>query len=79
MDFFELPDADLGVNLGGIKPSMAQLLLDEPGIGSILQHQGGTGMPQQVARALFPDVCGFDVFSHHLSESVRGKCLEEVR
>ncbi|MDB4353941.1 hypothetical protein N9Z02_01415 [Akkermansiaceae bacterium] len=48
VDFFELSDADLGVNLGRIKSSMAKLLLDEPGIGFVLQNQGGTGVPQQM-------------------------------
>jgi len=79
VDFLELSDADLGINLGRIKSSMAQLLLDEPGIGSVLEHQGGTGVPKEIARALLPYVGRFDVVPYHLSESVRGERFEELR
>ena len=40
MDFAQLHDADVGVDLGGVEPGMAEHLLDEPDVGPVLQHVG---------------------------------------
>ena len=49
MDLLQLPDGDLSIDLGGIDGGMAQQLLDVSDVCTILQHQSGTGMPEQVA------------------------------
>ena len=41
MDFFELGFVDMGVYLGGGGAGMAQQFLDDPEVGSTLQHVCG--------------------------------------
>jgi len=45
---------------------MAKHLLDEADIGSVFEHQGGTGMPEQMAAPPLSDVGGIDVGSDEL-------------
>ena len=75
---FELSDAHLGVNLGGVYLGVSKLLLDKSYISSVFEHVGGTGVPQQVATATFGNVGGFDVFSHHLCKAVVSEGFKQV-
>lgn len=79
MDLFQLLDADLGVNLGRREFGVSKELLDEPGVGSAFEHQGGAGVAQQMAGTAFAQIGGVDVFADKLGEPVRGERLEEVR
>ena len=78
VDLLEFADTDLGVDLGGVEPGVAELLLDEAGVGPVLQHEGGAGVAQQVAGAGFAQIGRFDVIAHQLGEPIGGKGLEEV-
>ena len=42
MDFPQLDDAHVGVDLGGVEAGMAKHLLDEADVGSVLQPVGRT-------------------------------------
>ncbi len=78
MDLFQFADRDLGIDLGGAEFGVAELLLDEAGIGSVFQHEGGAGVAQEMAAALLAEIGGFDVFPHQLGEAVGGEGFEEV-
>ena len=49
VNLLEGTDADMGVNLGGVEPGMAEHLLNVADVGSSIEHVGGTGMPQEMA------------------------------
>ncbi len=49
MNLLQLMNTDLGVNTRRVQGSMTEQLLDIPDVGSILQHQRSTGMPEQMA------------------------------
>jgi len=51
IDLAELHDANLRVDLRGVQPFVAKKLLDETDVGAVLQHVGGTRVPQAVARS----------------------------
>jgi len=78
MDFLQLADADLRVNLRGGQFGVAKHLLDKPDVGPILQHQRGHRVPEQVATAAFAKLGGVNVFPHHLREPVTRERLVEV-
>ncbi len=42
-------DGDVGIDLGGVEPGVAEQLLDEADVGPVLEHVGGAGVAQQVA------------------------------
>lgn len=44
--------ADVGVNRGGIEPGMAEHFLDDPQIGTMVEHVGGARMAEQMATAV---------------------------
>ncbi len=75
VDLFELADADLRVNLGGVQLGMAQKLLDVTDIGAVLQHQRGAGMAEQMTRAGFAEFGRLDVTPHKLRHAVWRKGL----
>lgn len=79
VDLLELLDADLGVDLGGGQFGVAEELLDEADVGSVFEHEGGTGVPQQVAGAAFAECGGVDVVADELGQPVRRERLEQVR
>lgn len=64
MHFFQLLDAHLGIDLGGVHSGMAQHRLDKADIRPVLQHVGGHGMAEQVAGAFLADIRGVDVIAH---------------
>ena len=78
VDLFELADADLRVNLGGIELGVTEKLLDVAHICAVLQHRRGAGVAKEVARPGLADVCCCDVISDKLAHSVGGEGLSEV-
>ena len=70
MNFLERPDTDLGVNLRGVQADMPEHGLDETNIGTVLQHQRGHGVAEQMATATLTNVGFFDVFTHQLRQAV---------
>ena len=79
VDPFQLLDRDLGVDLRRRKFGVAEQLLDEADVRSAFEHEGGTGVPQQMAGAAFAKFRGVDVVADKLGEPVRRERLEEVR
>jgi hypothetical protein len=55
VDFEQLIDGDFGVDLGGVQSGMAEQLLNEPDVSSVVVHVGGTGVAKQVATSGFVD------------------------
>ena len=60
VNFFEFSDTDAGVDLSGVESGVSELLLDETDIGAIFEHEGGAGVSEEVAAALFIDIDGLD-------------------
>ena len=52
VNFLQLPDADFGVNGGGVEFLMAEQLLDEADVRPVLQHVRGTGVAKRVTTPL---------------------------
>ena len=75
MDFPELHDGDVGVDLGGVEPGMAEQLLDEADVGPVLQHVGRAGVAEQVAGAGAPDGGGVNGASHPVADKAAGEAL----
>jgi hypothetical protein len=71
VDFQQLLDTDLGVNLGRLQFLVAEQLLDKADVRAALEHVSGAGVAEQVATALTADVGGFDVFGHLAAQDVR--------
>jgi hypothetical protein len=55
VDFSQLADVDVGVDLGGLKTGVAQHFLHMPDVRAAEVHRGGTGMPEQMHGAGFVD------------------------
>ena len=68
VDFNQLLDVDVGVNLGGVEPGMSKHLLDVTQVGAVLQHQCGHRVPEQVATAVFGDAAGLHVIVDHVAQ-----------
>ena len=49
----KLGDRDPGIDLGGLKTLVAEERLDEANVGAAFQHQGGRGVPEEMARTRF--------------------------
>jgi len=75
MDFAQLNDAHVGVDLGGIEPGMTEHLLDEPDVGPVLQHVSCATVPKQVAGAAAPDVGGGDSPPDPVADKAAGQPL----
>ena len=73
----EPPDADLRVNLRGAQVDVAEHFLDVPDVGAVFQHQGGHGVPKQVAGALLAGLGSPHVTTHHLGQPVHLDRFEE--
>jgi len=56
VDGFQLLNADLGVNFRRAQFGVSEELLDEPDVGSALEHQGGAGAAEQVATAVLAEI-----------------------
>jgi hypothetical protein len=70
VDGLELLDGHVGVVLGGGELRMAQHLLDEADVCPAFQHQRRRGVPEQVAGAVFAEVCHLHVPSHERAEVI---------
>ncbi len=70
VDFEQLLDAHLGVNLCGLQVFVAKQLLDKADVRAAFEHVRGAAMPKQVATAISSDVGLFDVFGHLATEHV---------
>ena len=51
VDFGQVIEGDVGVELGGFQALVAQEGLDDPDVGPALEHVGGAGVAEQVAGA----------------------------
>ena len=71
VDLFQLLDRHLGVDLRRRQLRVAQHLLDEADVGSVLQHDRRHRVPEEVARTALADLSGIDVVAHHLRQTVR--------
>jgi hypothetical protein len=71
MNFNELLDIDVRVNLGGVEPGVSKHLLDVTQVGAVLQHERGHRVPEQVATAIFGDAAGFHVVVNHMTQDTR--------
>ena len=60
VDFTQLNDADVGINLRGVEPGMPKQLLNEPDVRAVLQHVRRARVPEQVATALVADARRID-------------------
>ena len=60
VDFAELDDGDVGVDLRGVEPGVSEKLLDVADVRAVLQHVGGARVAQHVARTFPPDAGGVD-------------------
>ncbi len=52
VDFLQLPNGDFCVKAGGFEVGVSKQLLDVADIGSVLKHEGGAGVAEQVAASL---------------------------
>jgi hypothetical protein len=55
VDVLEGADADVGVDLGGVEPGVAEHGLNVADVGSAFEHVGGAAVAEEVARAGFGD------------------------
>jgi len=51
VDFLELLDGDLGIDLGRVQALMAEHLLDVADVGAVFQHFGGHGVAEEMTGA----------------------------
>ena len=75
VDFLQLTDGHLRVNLRCREVGVSEQLLDESDVGSVLVHERSTGVPEQMARALLADFGGLHVIADKLRQSVRRERL----
>ena len=68
VNFDELLDVHVGVNLGRVQSRVAEHLLDVTEIGAVLQHERCHRVPEHVARTDFADAGFFHVVMHQVAE-----------
>lgn len=68
MHLLQQLDGDLGVNLGCLQFGVAEQFLNDPHIGPMLQHVGGTGMTQEMAAARAAGMC---LMNHLLDQAAQ--------
>ncbi len=71
VDFLELGETDLGVDLCGSQLLMAEHGLDEPDVGAVLQHVGGAGVAEQVTGAGLGDAGRVQVAFDQIAKPAR--------
>ena len=67
VDFLELADGDLGVNLRRVDVGVTKQLLDKTDVGSALEHERRAGVAEEMARAALADLGAVDVAAHQLA------------
>ena len=78
MNFLESPDTHPGVDLGAGELGMPQQLLDIANIRTVLQHQGGASMPEEMTGTLDLNPGLFDVALHNHGVAIRMNLLALV-
>ena len=68
VDFDELADVDVGVNLGGVQPRVSEHLLDVTQVGAVLQYQRRHRVAEQMATAALLHAAGLHVAVNQVSE-----------
>jgi len=77
VDLLELADGYLRVDLGRREVGVSEQLLDEADVRAVLVHEGGAGVAEEVAGAVFADLGGLHVVPDKLRQAVRGEGLVE--
>ena len=54
----ELLDGEVGVEFGVVEAFVAKELLDGAQVGSVVHHEGGDGVAEEMAGAFLFDACG---------------------
>jgi len=73
MDLFEALVIDVGVDLGGCDISVAEELLNDAQIGSILKQVGREGVPQEVRIHVLLDASLLGAVFYNLTNAVRAE------
>ena len=74
MDVLEGADADVGVDLGGVEPGMAEHGLNVADVGAAFEHVGGATVAEEVAGPGFADMGAF----HHPGDPGAEKSFGEA-
>jgi hypothetical protein len=74
VDVLEGADADVGVDLGGVEPGVAEHGLDVADVGAAFEHVGGTAVAEEVAGPWFADLGAF----HHPGDPGAEKSFGEA-
>ena len=75
----QLLDRDVGIYLSGGKIRMTEQRLDEPDVGSVLEHMSGARVAEQMARSWSREAGVEDMALHEIAHSVLGEGLTVVR
>jgi len=67
---FERSDGDMRVDFGGFQTGVTKHLLNVTNFSATLQHQGGHGVTEQMARSGLADVRRFDVVLDQTREMI---------
>lgn len=78
VDFLQLADRDVGVDLGGLEFGVSEDFLDEADVRAVLVHVGGQGVSEQVTGTAFADVGGLDVSADQLGQAHGREGFSEV-
>ena len=70
MHLLQLPNRDMGVDLGSRDGFVSEDLLEETEIGAVLQHQRCHRVTQQVGASALSQVRFLDVIVHHATQMV---------
>ena len=70
VDFLELLDGYVRIDLGGGEAGVAEHGLDVADVGSAFEHQGGHGVAKEVTGASLAELGSEDVIPHHLAQMV---------
>ena len=71
VDFLQVADAHLGVNLRALQLAVAEKLLDDADVRPVLEHVGGAAVPEEVAGAVPAGVAFLDDLADVVAQKVR--------
>ena len=63
----KLLDGEVGVEFGGVEVFVAEEFLDGAEVGSVVHHEGGDGVAEEMAGAFLFDACGLNVFANEVA------------
>lgn len=78
MDLLKLLDGEVGVEFGGVEVFVAEELLDGAEVGSVVHHEGGDGVAEEMAGAFLFDACGLNVFANEVAKDSWGERFSGV-